>query len=522
MKLATQVCLAATFITSAIFAQPSVSGLQNNYSYLSPGAPSYGIAQGSIFIIYGKNMGPTTLVQQSAYPLNKALGGVTIKVTVNGTSTQPIPYYVSAAQIAAILPSNTPVGTGTITVTYNSKTSTSTAIDVVQSAFGILSLNNAGSGMAAAFDAKYNYLSPTNAANPGETILLWGTGIGPATGDESILQTPTNLSNIPAQVWIGGKAATVTYHGRSQYPGLDQVNAVVPAGVNGCNVSLVVQNGNFISNFVSVPVATSGRTCSDANGFSTNDLNNILTKDNVNYGAVTLTRSVGQTTTTDSALAEFIHFTKAQLNQVIGDFTQSSYGSCVVSVLADPTASGDLTPFTYLDAGSISLTGPTSNKTLTKTGNIYTASLGSTFIGTGGAFTFAGTGGKDVGAFTTNLNIANTVKWSNVDSTPSSIPRAQGYTVTWTGGDPNGTVDISGSSHNNDIYATFFCTEKASAGTFTIPSYVLLALPVSTGGLIPATLTVGVQSVPARFNATGLDYAYATWRVSTTRSVSYK
>ena len=99
-------------------AQPSVSALQNNYSYVLPGMPNYGIAQGSIFVMYGKNMGPSQIASAQSFPLNKTLAGVAINVTgSDGKTYQAIPYYVSATQSAAILPSSTPTGNATISVT---------------------------------------------------------------------------------------------------------------------------------------------------------------------------------------------------------------------------------------------------------------------------------------------------------------------------------------------------------------------------------------------------------------------
>lgn len=126
-------------LTATGFAQPRIAGIQNNYSYLLPGTPNYGIAQGSIFTLYGSGMAPAGLLQQGFNPaLSRNPGGVSIKVTIGATTTEAIPYYVSPTQIAAILPSSTPVGTGSMTVTYNGQTSTAFALTVVQSAFGIL------------------------------------------------------------------------------------------------------------------------------------------------------------------------------------------------------------------------------------------------------------------------------------------------------------------------------------------------------------------------------------------------
>src|ERR1035438_1664590 len=78
-------------------AQPSVSALQNNYSYLLPGMPNYGIAQGSIFVMYGKNMGPSQITSAPSFPLNKTLAGVAINVTgSDGKTYQAIPYHRSS------------------------------------------------------------------------------------------------------------------------------------------------------------------------------------------------------------------------------------------------------------------------------------------------------------------------------------------------------------------------------------------------------------------------------------------
>jgi hypothetical protein len=99
----------------AAFAQPKIFRVENNYSYILPGMPNYGIAQGSIFDIFGSGLATATSELQSV-PLPKTLNGASVNVTVNSITTQPILYYVSDGQIAAVLPSATPAGTGQITV----------------------------------------------------------------------------------------------------------------------------------------------------------------------------------------------------------------------------------------------------------------------------------------------------------------------------------------------------------------------------------------------------------------------
>ena len=132
--------ISACLITGVASAQPKVNSVLNNYSYTLPGLPNYGIAQGSLFDVFGVGIGPAqipTLPDLSKTALTTNLNGVTVNITVSGTTVQAPLYYVSAGQIAAILPSNTPVGTGTITVTYNSQTSATSPITVVPAAFGL-------------------------------------------------------------------------------------------------------------------------------------------------------------------------------------------------------------------------------------------------------------------------------------------------------------------------------------------------------------------------------------------------
>ena len=294
MRKATRLFALLSTAPLLIFAQtspqaPTIVALQNNYSYTLPFAPNYGIAQGSIFIIRGTNLAPGSTSLQS-YPLPTLLLGVTLSVSINNVVTHPYLYYVTPGQIAAILPSATPVGNATLTVN-NSGQMASATIQVVQSAFGILTLNGGGTGPAAVFDASANPLTPVSAATPGATITLWGSGAGPVTGDESKLQTPTNLANIPMEVDIGGISATVSYHGRSIYAGVDQINVVVPPTVQpGCWVSVVVRNGASIGNFATIPVAAAGQTaCSDAvTGYTGAQLQSFYSKGTFNVGSIAI------------------------------------------------------------------------------------------------------------------------------------------------------------------------------------------------------------------------------------------
>jgi hypothetical protein len=113
------------------------------------------------------------------------------------------------------------------------------------------------------------------------------------------------------------------------------------------------------------------------------------------------------------------------------------------------------------------------------------------------------------------------------------VDRTKGFTVTWSGGDPKGTVTISGASSLSagpDSVVVFFdCTERNDAGRFTVPPAVLLALPPSPqinlgfGGArtVPGTLSVGTTSNPTTFKAPGLDLGVARGSYTVSAAVPY-
>jgi uncharacterized protein (TIGR03437 family) len=549
-----KVCALGAIFAALSLAQPAITVIQNNYGLILPGLPNYGIAQGSLFIVKGSGLANSSTTLQSV-PLQTTLNGVSISVTVNGTTVKPPLYYVLPTQLAAVLPSATPVGTGQLTVTNNGQTA-SAQIQVVQSAFGIDTLNGAGSGPAAAFDANTgnSLLGFANAANPGEFVVLWGSGVGPdpRNPDETILQTQNNLTNIPIEVDIGGISGNVTYRGRSQFPGVDQIDVVIPANVQpGCYVSVVVRTGNIVSNFASIPVAASGRSCSDTTtGFTSGAFQKCLNQASCSIGSISLGVSVnttqpitvggmtfgGGTTTTVNAGADFFRYTAAQFSA--STFPVATIGSCVIFSSAGNNA-GTTNPVqpTSLNAGpAINVNGPNGKVALPFQNGFYysTTQLPNTFIPSGGGtFNFDnGSGGPDVGAFTTQAMLSAPLVWSNMSSI-TTVNRSQGVTVNWTGGAPNSYVSIGGVSiggtQSAPLAVIFVCSAPVSALTFTVPAAVLLALPPSltmtVGGVAIAVgggLSVSNYSNPVSFTAPGLDLGYVSAYYTNGTSVTYQ
>jgi uncharacterized protein (TIGR03437 family) len=502
---------------------PVITSIQNNYSNISSGLPNYGIAPSTIFAIYGTGLADPAakaVLQSSAAPgIPTTLNGASISVTVNSVTTHPGIYYAIATAIAAVLPANTPVGTGTLTVTYNGLTSASFTIQVVQSALGLDTVSGYPSGLAAATDTSGNLLNYNKSATPGQIITLWGSGLGADTADsDTVLTGSPHAVNVPLTIYIGGIQAQILYAGSSGYPGLVQINVTVPPNVvPGCGVPIAGVVGTFVSNTVTIPVDASGGVCQDP--IHGTDGNGLLTSGNGNSGNYTsATLAVAQSTTqkgTQSvfASASFLRHQNQPNTYGYGYVTQ---GGCL-TLQQQLNLTGTTT---YLNAGNISLTGPTGTQQLTPltSGQLITYSLTpptSFFPSSGGTFTFQGMGGPDIGPFTVTVSDPSPLVWTN-QAAITSVNRSQNVTVNWTGGIPGTWVQISGGSTTVSASGTFICLAPVSAGTFTIPSYVLLASPVGNGGI-----NLINQSNNQTFTANGLNISTAVAETESSISVPF-
>ena len=81
-------------------------GVLNSASYMSPGLPGGGIARGSVFSIFGSNIGPASS-PSLAFPLQTTLGNVSVTVSSGSNVVHAIPIYVGSSQINAITVSYT-------------------------------------------------------------------------------------------------------------------------------------------------------------------------------------------------------------------------------------------------------------------------------------------------------------------------------------------------------------------------------------------------------------------------------
>lgn len=509
-----------TAMATAAAAAPQIGAILNAASYTLPGLPNYGIAPGSMFVVFGTELGPAGLQQASGSPLPPSLGGTSMRVTVGATAVDAIMVYTSATQAAAILPSSTPVGIGLLAVTYQGRTSQSGAFRILRSAPGLLAQNQAGSGPALAQNFNSTADQPRNgltrAAHPGQVVTLWATGLGPITGNDSAIPVPQDL-NLNLQVLVGGQPALVRYKGRSGCcAGVDQIVIEIPRGVEGCYVPVVARVGDIVSNFASLSIASTGEVCTDLNGLSGADLEKLQAGGTISSGIMWLSIAPdcgGYYYYCPGNTSKYVerggaYFSRSGLPSVSGQTRPGlpSAGSCSMLAPSAPSTGPFIPPVT-LDAGPVlNLSGPKGSRQLsTGSGGSYsqTFSAGANsvqFLAPGDYVLDNGTGSADVGPFRATLTVPNTFT--------STVQRSvAGVKVVWTGGSPSGVVIIEGTGAPGLSGASprFVCTERVAAGQFTIPAEVLLSLPPETAD--HAGLTVSASSSTATtFRARGLDF----------------
>jgi uncharacterized protein (TIGR03437 family) len=506
-------------LAPAATAAPQIRAILNAASYTRQELPNSAIAPGSVFVVFGTELGPAVLQQTGGFPLLATLGGTSVRVTVGDTTVDAVLLYTSASQLAAILPSRTPAGIGLLAVTYQGHTSQSGAFRIQRSAPGILTQNQSGSGPALAQNFNSEADQPRNgltrAAHPSQVITLWGTGLGAIAGSDSVAPVPQDL-NLNLQVLVGGKAAKVRYKGRSGCcAGVDQIVFEVPAGIEGCYVPVVVRVDDTVSNFATLSVASAGDVCSDLNGVAGTDMEKLQSGGAISWGSAYLRM--------DRTCGDYYYCynfsTPATYNEVgSGYFARSglgnlssqlrlglpSLGSCLLSPNGIVTGSFGPAPLSVDSGPVLNLSGPKGTKQLTsKNPGQYFLQFSSLvtqaqYLEPGDYILDNGEGGSDVGPFKVTLTIPKPFT-STVQQSPGLMK------IAWTGGNPSGYVIIQGSGVMSPIGAnvSFVCTERIAAGQFTLPPEVLLSLPADPAGrALPVSVASPVSTI---FRARGLD-----------------
>lgn len=175
-------------------------------------AASYrpGLAPGSLAAIFGLNLAGGATAAAASPPYPKELAGVQVFVDGKPAGLQ----YASDGQINFLAPPDAKVGTADVAVTAPGGASAITKVPMLAAAPGIF------------FDPATN---DGAIIRQGDYLEIYCTGLGIA---------------LPVRVHLGALQLTPSFSGpNSVYPGLDQVNVQVPAGLSGAQTLSIEVNG---------------------------------------------------------------------------------------------------------------------------------------------------------------------------------------------------------------------------------------------------------------------------------------
>jgi uncharacterized protein (TIGR03437 family) len=223
-----QLDIPVTFGAPSNVAIVNSGGVVNAASY----AGSSPVAPGSLIAIFGANLTGGMAGQSSTIPLPVQVNNTQVLVAGHALPLR----YASDAQINAQVPFDLPVNVPSqLVVQTGDALSIPEPLLVAPAQPAIFTTDYSGQGQGVIVNGMTNQLADSNApVTAGDTLVIYCTGLGAVNppvvlGAAATGPTPTV---VPVTATIGGMAAAVSYAGLTPgFPGLYQVNTVVPAGI---------------------------------------------------------------------------------------------------------------------------------------------------------------------------------------------------------------------------------------------------------------------------------------------------
>jgi uncharacterized protein (TIGR03437 family) len=547
-----RILFACVFAGCAFAQSPFIynRGVLNAASYMPPMLPGGAIAQGSIFSVFGTGLGPATAVQVSSFPLNTTLAGTSITVTQGSTTVNAIPIYVSATQINAIMPSNAPLGVASVRViSGNLPRSNPMRVNIAPTAFGIFTATGTGLGpgilqnVVSATNEPIN--SPTIAAQPGEIMVLWGTGLGPVAADNV---APT-AGNLPTQVAIavGGVPVTnILYSGRTPCcSGVDQIVFTIPNDApQGCWVPVYIQTADsVVSNVVTMAITPKPGSCrlsgspfAGAGDFGAFVSLRMTTHEDI--GTLSTVDVVGDYT---GAIAYQAPASNFPFNPVL---SLPPSGTCTAYSVKGDVLGGDALPGavpaggTALTLGSgFTLSGPSGMQMIPNLlntnplqylgGSISSNLFPSSLFLNPGSYSLSSLAGGTIGSFSVTGTMPQPLTWTNRDSI-FTVSRSQPLNVTWSGGSGTQVFVVGfGVDLPTNSTSIFGCLAPPGATSFTVPAVFLSNFPATRANPLQSKSVIYLGNAPntssaAALNASGLTAGYAAFQFATGKTVFFQ
>jgi len=227
------------YLYNLAFSQASVPVLNSGTPVVNDASFTPVFASGEWLTIFGENLAPDTRSWTASdfvgNNLPTSLDGVS--VTIDGFSAYI--EYISPGQINVLAPDDSTLGMVSVQVTSASVSSQIVQVNKQEfaPAFFMFPANGAKyivatHGNNTPIGSASLYPGSSTPTQPGEEIVLWGTGFGatnPPAPSGQVIAAEVDLANTVI-VTIGGLRAAVDFEGLVE-SGLDQINVVVPAGL---------------------------------------------------------------------------------------------------------------------------------------------------------------------------------------------------------------------------------------------------------------------------------------------------
>ncbi len=259
-------------------AQPAIVTVLNAAS-LGTGIPSNSVAPGSLITVQIVRGGPIVInpdLSRVSLKLRPASGGAELDAPV---------LQGFASSYLALIPRETPLGPAEAVLTVEGQANLPATFTVVRSAPGIFARGRFGLGPALVQndgpDTPPRLNQFTDPARPGDYLTLWITGLG----DAAAADVTVEVAGIPVPSAYAGASP--------MFPGLDQINVALPAGLPGsCFLALRVRVGEAVSNVSNFAYSPGAGACKGPFGFSTAELKALDDGQSVRLGLVSMRNEV--------------------------------------------------------------------------------------------------------------------------------------------------------------------------------------------------------------------------------------
>jgi|GEM_PF-6555120 len=581
MKFPPLLVLAASPFIAQVFAQdpgppPPVQALAVESAAPAPDALFYEgrvvfqVARGSIFLVKGAGLGPDDLVvAQPPYPsrLPETEDGTRIEIrSLESEAVFDAPVLHSwTFQTAGILPSAVPEGLGELRVHRGAAVSDPLEILVVNSNPAVF-LTGFRGGTAAAqvyrSPSEQPLISLTGPARPGDTVILWATGLGPIDSDDNA--PPVGSLRDDIRIRIAGQEIVPDYAGRAPgQPGLDQINFRLPADAdlpNHCYVPFWIEVGDAGGSSATLSLGTETGACEHPWGLPEETLRRLDEGGSINIVDLHLSQvDVPESPVNPPGRSGLAMAMLASANRAAVDRSSPSYrapqprafpwlrwfdsGEVCSGVFSftshrggglspgpiysgRPLPSPDSRP---LQAGDVTLTGPERQSFVLEPSSflglpvappLWTAEPSpDEMFPTPGPWTFRVSGGPDLPPFDHAVVLPDVDAFPRIDA----LRRGEDRELTWDGSSfpetDRMTVTVSvitERGENSHSGSGFSCILPARSGELVLPGSSLADLPDGLDGEVLWTVSLNRGDGEHVFEAASVDYA--TWSYGFSRS----